>query len=251
MTHWTDNDLILHYYGEGPEHPDFNHHLATCARCSAAYRSIVDTLELVVSPEVPERDDSYPLEVWSQLRARLPESPVPWWLAWFGWQAVRVPAAVFVVAIAALMVGRIWPRAAPARSDAAVAIDAAAGERVRLAAIGDHLEQSERVLLDLVNAEGDPVDLSAEQTWAAALIDSNRLYRDTATEADGSLVAVVLDDLERSLLEIVHGPSTPTRAELDTVRARLDPAAVLFKVRVLADELQERETASIQFRKTI
>ena len=38
---------------------------------------------------------------------------------------------------------------------------------MRLAATGDHLEQSERVLLNLVNAEGPTVDLTDEQTWAA------------------------------------------------------------------------------------
>jgi hypothetical protein len=146
--------------------------------------------------------------------------------------------------------GRVWPRPAPGRR-AASSIDAAAGERVRLAAIGDHLERSERVLLDLVNADGDRLDLSAQQTWAAELIDSNRLYRDSATQAHDSMVAGVLDDLERSLLDIVHAPSTPTAAELEAVRTRLDTATLLFKVRVLADELHDREITPIQLRKTI
>ena len=60
----------------------------------------------------------------------------------------------------------------------------------------------------------------------------------------------MLDELERSLLEIVHGPSTAMPAELDEVRARVDAAALLFKVRILADELHEREVAPVQRRKT-
>jgi hypothetical protein len=105
------------------------------------------------------------------------------------------------------------------------------------------------VLLDLVNAEGQTVDLTDQQTWAADLIDANRLYREAATRAGDTLVANVLDDLERSLLEIVHGPSMPRPAELDDVRARVDAAALLFKVRILADELHEREIAIVQPRK--
>jgi hypothetical protein len=107
------------------------------------------------------------------------------------------------------------------------------------------------VLLDLVNAEGPAVDLTDEQAWAAELINSNRLYREAATRAGDTLVANVLDELERSLLEIVHGPSTAMPAELDAVRGRVDAAALLFKVRILADELHEREVAPVPPRKTI
>jgi len=51
----------------------------------------------------------------------------------------------------------------------------------------------------------------------------------------------VLDDLERSLLEIVHSPSKATAANLDQLRRRIDAASLLFKVRVLGDELRQRE----------
>jgi len=112
--------------------------------------------------------------------------------------------------VAAFVAGRAWPGRAPVVIQTASSIDAAAGERVRLAALSDHLDRSERVLLDLANVDGEHVDLSAQQTWAADLIDSNRIYRDSANVAGDALVAGVLDDLERSLLEIVHGPSMPT-----------------------------------------
>src|ERR1700730_14282438 len=94
MTHCTEDDLILHYYGEKPGHSDIDHHLAACSVCSASYRSIAETLQLVVAPEVPERDDSYALQVWSRVRSRLPERPAPWWQAWFAWRAMTVGAAV-------------------------------------------------------------------------------------------------------------------------------------------------------------
>ena len=138
----------------------------------------------------------------------------------FGWRPLTAAAAVAVLIVAAFVAGRLWPQGAPAAPTTVVSVDPnEAGARVRLAAISDHLDRSERVLLDLVNAEGQTVDLTDQQMWAADLIDSNRLYREAATRAGDTLVANVLDDLERSLLEIVHGPSMPMPAELDEVRA--------------------------------
>jgi len=114
-----------------------------------------------------------------------------------------------------------------------------------MAAISEHLERSERVLLDIMNVGGNRVDLSVQQSWASDLIESNRFYKDAAVEAGDALVARVLDDLERSLLDIVHGPTTVTPAQLNDVRARIDAAALLFKVRVLSDELRERDAAPV------
>lgn len=251
MTHCSEDELILHYYGEASSRGEVAHHLDGCARCSAAYRSLAQTLQLVPVADVPERDDSYPAQVWHRLRSRLPERESPWWHAGTGWTPIGVAVAFAALLVAAFVAGRMWPPRAAAPTTASAPIDPAeAGERVRVAAIGDHLDRSERVLLDLVNGDADGVEWSAQQTWAADLVDSNRLYRDAATRAGDTLVAGVLDDLERSLLDIVHGPSAPTPAELDASRARLDAAALLFKVRVLADELHERETAPVPPRKT-
>jgi hypothetical protein len=250
MTHHSEDDLVLYYYGEGRRRLDIERHLDGCPECSAVYRSIAGTLRLVPVPDVPERDDSYSLEVWQRLRPRLPDQDGPSWRAWIGWNWASMTASAIAIALVAFVAGRTWPqtdRTVPAGQPAEVA-DAA--QRVRLAAIADHLERSERVLLDLVNAEGQAVDLTDQQVWAADLIDSNRLYREAATRAGDTLVANVLDELERSLLEIVHGPSQPMAAELDDVRARVDAAALLFRVRILADELYERETAPVQPRKT-
>jgi hypothetical protein len=254
MTHCTEDDLILHYYGEAGDRGVVEQHLGVCARCSAEYRALEQMLELVSTTAVPDRDAGYAAHVWQRLRGHLESEDAPWWKPWIQWRTVWLAAAAAAVMIAAFVAGRMWPypqsRALPASTT--VASEAlASDERVRLAALGDHLERSERVLLDLVNADGDKVDLSAQQTWAAELVDSNRLYRDAAVRAGDGLVAGVLDDLERNLLDIVHGPSTATPAELETVRSRVDAAALLFKVRVLADDLQEREAAPVQLRKTI
>jgi hypothetical protein len=90
----------------------------------------------------------------------------------------------------------------------------------------------------------DGGDISTEQRWAEDLVSASRLYRQEAADAGEQSVANVLDELERNLLEVVHSPSKVTAADLDDVRQRIDAAALLFKVRVLGDELRQRELAA-------
>jgi len=69
------------------------------------------------------------------------------------------------------------------------------------------------------------------------------LYRQDAIDAGEQSIASVLDDLERNLVEIVHSPSTISAADLEQIRRRIDAAALLFKVRVMSEELRQRENA--------
>src|SRR5205807_9951918 len=118
---------------------------------------------------------------------------------------------------------------------------AAAGEsrqRILLTSVADHLDRSERVLTDIMNAPRG--DISAEQRWADDLLDASRLYRQDALDAGERSVAAMLDDLERSLIEIVNSPSKISAADLEQIRRRIDAASLLFKVRAMSDELHRR-----------
>ncbi len=255
MTHYSEDDLVLHYYAEDGRRRGADRAPPRDVRrvrrgVPGARRPL---LQALAAPEPPERGDEYGLEVWQRIRHQLPEPAAPGWTAWLGWRPLGLAAAAASLIVAAFLAGRLSPRPpAPARPAAAEARDSAAdaSTRIRDAAIGDHLERSERVLLDLMNARGPDADVRDEQAWAEDLINSNRLYRDAAVRAGDTAVAGVLDELERSLLEIVHGPSTLTPDELQALRVRLDAAALLFKVRVLHDELRGRETAPARPRQT-
>jgi len=247
--HYTEDDLILYYYGESRRRAAIDEHLASCVECSTLYQEIVSTLTLVGHPEIPERDERYGLEVWQRIRHHLPVQEAPFWMAWL---KPALAAAVVLAIAAAFVSGRFWPAPQTPAPQTATGEDLSgdARDRVLSAAIGDHLEQSGRVLLDFVNTGGDKVDVSDQQLTVGDLIDSNRLYRHAAERAGDQMVASLLDELERTLLDIANGPSTLTPAELEAVRARLDAAALLFRVRVLSDELHEREIAPAQPRKT-
>jgi hypothetical protein len=269
MSHYGEGDLILYYYGEGRRRPDIERHLDTCPACAATYRDISSTLAMVVVPAVPERGEQYGLEVWQRIRHRLPEADQGRWsthpagagtAAWtelatwwrrlvertFRVDRLGIVAAAATLAIVAFVAGRFW--STPSKPTPTITTTQAPDggslpglrQRILIGSVADHLDRSERVLTDIMNAS-EPGDISSEQRWAEELLTTSRLYRQDAIEIGERSVAGVLDDLERSLIEVVHSPSRISAVDLEQMRRRIDAAALLFKVRVMSNELQERE----------
>jgi len=114
-------------------------------------------------------------------------------------------------------------------------------ERVLLVAVGDHLERSQMVLLEVVNAPAGETDLATSQRSAGELAAANRLYRQAASRAGEPAVASVLDDLERVLVEIAHSPSPASSADMERLRQRIESKGLLLKVRVIGSHVREKE----------
>ena len=241
MSHCSDDDLLLEYYGEPSPSAA---HLSACADCTARYRELKLLLDSVTL-EPPDRGDRYGLEVWQAIRHRLPARQRTWF-------SVLTPQ--WGLAAAALLLLTIGfacgpPVAACRRAAAAGAAahgrsagrdsDDDARRRAVLMTVTDHFERSDRVLAEIMNAAG-PRDLAAEQRWASDLVAASRLYRQNVIAMNEPAVAAVLDEVERVLLDIVHQPSQATAADLEEIRRRIDSAALLFKVRVMSNELQYR-----------
>jgi hypothetical protein len=248
VTHYNEDDLTLYYYGEGRRRADIERHLGDCGSCAAVYRDIAGTLAMIAAPEVPERGDQYGLEVWQRIRHQLPEQDGSWWTMWVRWDRLALAGAAAVLVMAAFVAGRVWPhQAGPQAPSTAQTAPAATTDtdgvrdRILLTSVADHLDRSERMLTDIMNAP-ERSDISTEQVWAEDLLQTSRLYRQDAIDAGERSVAAMLDDLERSLLEIVHSPSKISAADLEQIRRRIDAAALLFKVRVMSDELRQRES---------
>lgn len=252
--HYGEEDLILHFYGEGRRRADVDRHLDKCEACAAAYRDLAATLRAITPPPIPERGEQYGLEVWQRIRYQLPEPLAPWWMTWLRGERLAFVAGAAVLIVVAFVAGRFWANdaAAPAPTTSSLTASRAlegsesAGvsheirQRILLTSVADHLDRSDRVLTDIMNAPGGG-DLSAEQRWADDLLTTSRLYRQDALEAGEQSIASVLDELERGLLEIVHTPSKASAADLEHMRRRIDAAALLFKVRVMTNELRQRE----------
>jgi hypothetical protein len=239
MNHLSEEQLILHYYGEESDEPGADMHLDQCAECRELYGSLQRVLNVVDTLPVPARSPEYGAEVWRRMEHRLPARrwfrlPAPW-----RWAAAAVALASLLVV--AFLAGRSYPQPRGAGAMASAA-DPQLREGVLLVAVGDYLERSQTVLIELANASSDgPLDISSEQERAADLLTENRLYRQTAAHTGDTAVTGVLEELERVLMVIAHEPSSMPAADVEKLRDRLRGEGILFKIRVLDANVKNRK----------
>jgi hypothetical protein len=139
----------------------------------------------------------------------------------------------------------MFPRVQPKPAPVETAADRQGGNRVLLVAVGDLLERSQMVLIELSHATpSQKSDISAEQERASDLASENRLYRQTALRSGDTAMAGVLDDLERVLVDIAHEPSQMAPVELENLQHRMESAGILFKIRVLGTNVKQKQEAA-------
>jgi hypothetical protein len=131
----------------------------------------------------------------------------------------------------------------PAPASPPPAADARAGrERILLVAVGEHLERSQMLLVELANAPSERmVDIGTEQQWAQELVGANRLYRQAAARAGEPGLASVLDELERLMVEVAYGPERLQPAALAQLQRRIESRGLIFKVRVLETQVRQKQ----------
>jgi hypothetical protein len=249
MKHLKEEQLILYFYGEGAarDAAQAEEHLAACAECRAQLAALKRDLAAVetATPAVPARGESYAAEVWSRVAPRLDQHPQPAfdWRAWFHMPRLAWTGAMAALLLVAFLAGQ-WSRFGPSVETVSPEQAREVGERVLYNAVGDHLERSQMLLVELSNAPAKgKVNIATEQEWADDLLDANRLYRETADTTGETGVASVLDELERVLIDVRNSPPEMSSAELAGMRRRIDD--ILFKVRVLGSQVQERERQAV------
>jgi hypothetical protein len=258
VKHPSGEELVLYYYGEvgGPPRDALEEHLAACEPCRAQYRQIETVLRAADVVQCPVRGEDFEAEVWRRLAPRLESAPPEsfWQRLSAGFRASRflAPAgaalAVAALVVGAFLAGRFWPsRLRPPQVVQVQPVSAESRDRILLVAVGDHLERSQMVLVELVNTNPQrTVDISAERERAEDLVAANRLYRLTAERAGETGVANLLDELERTLIEIAHSPSKLSSPEFEDLRRRVEAQGILFKVRVVDSQVHERERKAIE-----
>jgi len=243
MKHLTEEDLVLRYYGE-PNGAGAEEHLESCEACRANLVSMSRVLDAMNGLEVPEPLDGLSNRVWQRIAPQLAESPARWWTEWLAPGRLAAVAAMAVLVIAAFLAGRVSQRQAQMAG-----LSGPVRERIMLVAVGEHLEQSQMILIELMNSNTKgTVDISEEQQRAQDLIGENRLYRQAALRTGDKSISNVLDELERVLLDVAHSPSKLNSMEFEQIRQRIEADGILFKIRVVGSNLREREAAPVKGR---
>jgi hypothetical protein len=274
MTHLSDEQLVAQFYKDGDSHA-VAEHLRTCEACQVRMDQLSAVLNSVDLP-VPERSEEYGASVWHNLRGHLAEGQVrqPWWKlpSTLRWSTF---AAVAALVLAAFLLGRFTQTPPPQiavqhptqsqppaptitkpeeelpRSNGAQPVqvkstktptNVKSRDRILVVAVGDHLERSQMVLAELMNADaGEPIDISTQRQIAGELVAENRLYRQAARRDKDPSLTNLLDELERVLVDIAHEPSKLSGPELASVKQRIEAQGIVFKVRVVGSQIRQRE----------
>jgi len=241
MTHLSEEDLILRYYGEATA--GVAEHLQDCDACRESLAGLKRVLGAMDALGAPEPAEGYESRVWNRLAPKLERSR-SWWRnpgAWLQPSRLAAATAMAALLVVAFLAGRI-----SRQPERVAGLPAPVRERIMLVAVGEHLERSQMILVELVNNNSaGPVDISEEQKRARDLVNENRLYRQAALKTGDTGVSSVLDELERTLLEVAHSPSKLDSEEFARIRERIEAEGILFKVRVVGNNLRERERAPL------
>jgi hypothetical protein len=250
--HLTEDDLILHYYGEleAAAAARAGDHLHECPACHVSFTKLQRVLAAVEAAPAPDIADGFERTVWARLQPELAHGRGGW-LSWLVLSPGRLAwvAGIVILVAAAFFAGRVSERLPLSGVTEHAAATARMRERVLLADLGDHLDRSQMMLIELVSADtaGD-VDLPAERARAELLVADNRLYRQTATANGNPALAAVLDDLEQVLVDVAASPDRLSAADLNEVRQRIEDKGLLLKVRVLSSEVQTQQRAQMRAR---
>ena len=246
MKHLSEEQIVMHYYGDAEGEAEIQRHLFECAECRAEFARVEAMLRQIEPIEVPEPAANFEEKAWLNLRDRLPE-PGGFFRRLLGSQPKWALTAVMaLLLVGAFLAGRFWPRT-PQQPPNIAGNMQVNPQRIVLVAVGDHLERSQMLLLEIVNSEeSGRINFSAEQQLARDLLDDNHLYRVSAQQTGDPQVARLLDELGRVLTEIANGPTEISSSDLRQFRKTIQSEGLLFKVRVMQSEVNSKSLRPAQ-----
>jgi hypothetical protein len=240
--HLSAEELVNHYYGEEASGSQVERHLKACGQCAREYSALQRDLGGIKSLTPPVHGEAYGEEVWRSIRGSVQVYEATkrrWPILGFRRPLVLAMACALLMA-AAFVAGRFWQRRQMPTT--AMTTDPQARQRVVIWVLGDHLDRSERLLVELNHADGkDAAEALPIQSEARELLAANRLLRQSAKQTGDPALDAALDRLERLLVEIANEPNGLTEADLNRLRQEMNTDGLLFDVRVLRSRVMEQQ----------
>ena len=246
MKHLTELELIEHAYRE--DGGAAQEHLAACGECGREFADLKSELGEFGRMEPPLRDDGYGERVWRSISSSLKayEAPKRSWLGvgrmHGGWMRGLSYAAVCALLVGmAFYAGRKWEQ----RSKTPAAAQNAAQkpkQPIVVVVLGDHLDRSERLLVELKHADVENTEtVTPLPDEARSLLAANKVCRHDAEKTGDPALEGALDRLDHLLNEIANQPAGLNAASLARLKDEMDADGLLFEVRVLRSRVRDNK----------
>lgn len=241
MKHLTEEEVVALYYAEDESTAEADIHLKDCRQCGQAYEELSRLLSNLHAPAVPPRSSNYGAQIWQSIQGSVQPYRPERKRALFRWPQFAYAAACLLFLAGAFWAGRLWehnhsnPRIAGG--------DQQTKERVVLFVLDNHLDRSERLLVQLNHAgsEGNTVGFPL-QAEARQLLSDNQLYRLSASQANDPLLNAALDHLERVLLEVANSGDELSSRDIANIQHEMNTPGLLFQIRVLRARVSGQTT---------
>jgi hypothetical protein len=257
MRHLNEEELIEHYY-KANKGADL--HLAACADCAEAYAALQSDLAAMEFPTPPARDAAYGEYVWASISSSLLRYE-PRKRSWLNLELMRglsYTTAGALLLACAFYAGRMWehkqpqttvasnpapawrPAVAPAQPSQPL-LPPPQPRQLVVVVLGDHLERSEQLLVELKHADAGSAELiSPLRDEARSLLTANRICRQKARASDDPALAAALDRLNRLLTELANQKGGLDAAAIARLQDEMNADGLLFEVRVLRSRIPDQ-----------
>jgi hypothetical protein len=243
MSHLSEEQLVELYYSE--DLPEAARHLRTCGECTRTYEAIQSDLADMTPTPVPVRGDEYGQQVWQAIADHLPAYQIEKrsWLRRPAALGLGVAGACAALIVTAFYAGRMWEHRQP-RPAVIAATPAPPPPRVVVVVLSDHLERSERFLIQLKHASADDDELAMPlRDEARSLLAANRKCRQEAEAAGDPALTKALDHLNDVLTELSNHPDGLNAEAVAKLQEEMDTEGLLFEVRVLRSRIPDHQAA--------
>ena len=250
MMHLTDEDMIGNIYGEGENTAAVERHLAGCRDCAQSFAELKRDLAAMDRTEAPVRDAYYGERVWAAIAPMLPvyEAQKRRWSLSSGWsvnpwlKGLSYAAAVALLVACAFYAGQLMERKNHPTMAQQEQKAPQAKQPVVVVVLDDHLDRSERFLVELKHADFDPAAVeSPMRDEAKSLLAANRVCRKNAAQSDDPELTTALDHLDHLLADAANEPGGLNAQNIAKLQDEMNADGVLFEVRVLRSRIAHHD----------
>ena len=239
MRHLTEEQLIDVYYSE--DGPESARHLDSCAECARAYEALQADLADLRTVEPPLRAAGYGEQVWRAIENEVPPihaAPRKRWNRQGLWIGLCSAAACTLLVATAFYAGRLWEHRQPQHPVANRPAAPVPEQRVVVVVLSDHLDRSERFLVELKHARADDTELASPlREEARSLLAANRKVRADTAQAGDPALSAALDHLNDLLDAMANHPGGLSPAAISRLQDEMNSDGLLFEVRVLRSRI--------------
>jgi hypothetical protein len=157
------------------------------------------------------------------------------------WKGLAYAGACALLVAGAFFAGRNWDNWTKPQVAAVNQAGQQPKQPVILVVLGDHLDRSERLLVELKHADAGSAEMvSPMRDEARSLLAANQVCRQDASRIGDPALETALDRLDPLLTELANQTGGLNRETITRLQTEMNADGLLFEVRVLRARLPDR-----------